>query len=32
VSVVRGAKSRSKLLEVRGLSAEGVRARLGNRT
>lgn len=31
VAVARGAKSRAKLLDVRGLSADGVRARLGAR-
>jgi len=31
VTLGRGARSRSKLLEVRGLSAEGVRARLAGR-
>jgi uncharacterized protein (TIGR00251 family) len=31
VAVARGARSRAKLIEVRGLSADGVRARLGNR-
>ena len=31
VAVARGAKSRAKLLEVRGLSADGARARLGAR-
>lgn len=31
VAVARGAKSRAKLLEVRGLSADAVRARLAGR-
>ena len=31
VALVRGAKSRSKLLEVRGLAPEGLRARLAAR-